>query len=119
MENTENAFEWLCIDADVTFNRGNIRKRHFLSLEMRSRRGKKSKGDDVLEEYEATNTLSGMRRALSGHIPETWEHFCDAAGGSWVSCLAESCRETHLVLLKTTLYKEVQTPLAETLFSEH
>ncbi|KAF4103462.1 hypothetical protein G5714_016345 [Onychostoma macrolepis] len=135
MENTENAFEWLCIAAEVAFNRGNIRKRHFLSLEMQSRRGswssrgkhrmvhagltEKSKGDDVLEEYEATNTLSGMRRALLGHIPETWEHFCDAASGSWVSCLAESCRETHLVLLKTTLYKEVQTPLAETLFSEH
>ncbi|KAF4103031.1 hypothetical protein G5714_015914 [Onychostoma macrolepis] len=32
----------------------------------------KSKGGDVLEEYEATNTLSGMRRALLGHIPETW-----------------------------------------------
>ncbi len=27
--------------------------------------------------------------------------------------------EKHLVLLKTTLYKEVQTPLVETLFSEH
>ncbi|KAF4100329.1 hypothetical protein G5714_018525 [Onychostoma macrolepis] len=37
-ENTKNAFEWLGIDAEVTFNRGNI-KRHFLSLEMRSRRG--------------------------------------------------------------------------------
>ncbi|KAF4111041.1 hypothetical protein G5714_008072 [Onychostoma macrolepis] len=38
-ENTENAFEWLCTDAEATFNRGNIRKRHFLSLEMRSREG--------------------------------------------------------------------------------
>ncbi|KAF4097937.1 hypothetical protein G5714_021945 [Onychostoma macrolepis] len=75
MEKTENAFEWLCIAAEVAFNRGNIRKRHFLSLEMRSRRGKKSKGDDVLEEYEATNTLSGLRRALLGHIPETWVMF--------------------------------------------
>ncbi|RXN35714.1 integrin alpha-M-like protein [Labeo rohita] len=28
-------------------------------------------GDDVLEEYEVTITLSGMRRALLGHIPET------------------------------------------------
>ncbi|RXN03395.1 hypothetical protein ROHU_013414 [Labeo rohita] len=29
-------------------------------------------GDDVLEEYESTNTLSGMRRFLLGHITETW-----------------------------------------------
>ncbi len=37
----------------------------------------KSKGDDVLKEYEATNTLSGMGRALLGHIPETWvSHNC-------------------------------------------
>ncbi|RXN16045.1 hypothetical protein ROHU_008478 [Labeo rohita] len=50
-----------------------------LSVGYRRRRGRFNRkteiffhlGDDVLEEYEVTITLSEMRRALLGHIPET------------------------------------------------
>ncbi|KAF4106295.1 hypothetical protein G5714_012285 [Onychostoma macrolepis] len=109
MENTENAFEWLCIDTDLTFNRGNIRKRHFLSLAMRSRRGKKSKGDDVLEEYEATNTLSVMRRALLGHIPETWNLQLPALIHAMITTLLMKTGETYCKTDITTMV--MMTPM--------
>ncbi|RXN19829.1 hypothetical protein ROHU_025507 [Labeo rohita] len=85
-ENTEKIFSFTH-DAEQT-GKLVLSRKHLKADAEVTLTGKRKKeiffhsGDDVLEEYEVTITLSGMRRALLGHIPETrvvWKCFSQCA----------------------------------------